>query len=195
MEKLDMVFAKSAIALSETRSRRSLLRWMGFGGVFLAFSGFAARALFAALKTRQGGGTCTSHNGCGALGYRCDGYAVTPPGAASTCDCRNCLKLDGCPKGTTLALGGWSGCCPCAENPAKGRRIVYQDCCGTALHADCMGCSKGPRIDNGPMFIDCYDRISNHSWCGALGRIFCTQVNPLLPECCLTSAPTMGCNF
>jgi hypothetical protein len=215
MSWIDDLFGRAAENASQAMSRRSFLRVGAIGAGAAVAMVTIVRAGVSVLRPASGplasvgSGSCTHAGGAVAsyaAGTKCGGWGL--PGK-DDCDCSECINpATGCPKGTALSQG-WLACVPCLEDPTKGRRYKYQDCCGDdpgQFHPDCMGCSTGtdywPWKETDAGVVGCYvgilpngnetevilNGLTGFSWCAGLGDIQCTQANAT-SQCCLVTDP------
>ena len=187
LEQFDRLFTQAAIRLSRTVSRRKFMSLAGKGVATFIFTTGLAKLLLDTLvtpaKAQSPVPKCTSNNNCAVSGTDCSGYAIPKK---KDCDCSKCLGPDGCPKDSHEEPPWWTGCCPCAEVPGKGRRVRYVDCCGPLgpdCDPQCCGVLSQLPTENKPCFP--YVDI----WCAS--KVYrCTHVLAT-NECCdvATGAP------
>lgn len=215
--RLDEVFQKASLDLSQRVSRRRLLGFVGkatMSGTFLGLLGGRLMAAFTEAPQQQP--PCEPANAqCAMNGKPCAPFGNSSPGV----DCSTCLQQggdnSGCPAGSVKG-GSWIGCCPCKDDATRGREITYKDCCGPLDRTRCpKGCNPGSRVwpavigrkpptipkrGSTPVFGNCYAPGGSWSnWCKSwdpdvptLGETQCTQVE-MGDRCCQPMNPSQDC--
>lgn len=158
MKWLDSVAERSARALSERTSRRSVLG--SLGAMLLGVSALPLLPVARGARTAEVSGNSTA-----------DG--VNDP---SSCDYWRHCAIDGfacsccggsqnaCPPGTEMSLVTWVGTC---HNPADGKNyaISYNDCCGKSSCGRCL-CNRNER--DTPLYVPF--QSNDYNWCSGSSK-------------------------